>query len=270
MTNVHSMYPQKYRTIWISDIHLGTRDSKVEFLQNFLNSIECETLYLVGDIVDLSAMTRGFLYWPQAHNNIVRSILGKAKSGTRVVLIPGNHDDILRTHQGEVFGNIEIKRNVIHETRDGKKLLILHGDEFDSMLKCPKILEWCGVISYDILLLLNRVYNKVRSKMGKPYWSLSSYIKSKFNNANKHIEMFETVVSDYARKRKVDGVVCGHIHQPAMKIINGIQYYNDGDWVEHCSALVESNDGNLSLLYWTNTDQTSTPQKISTDNAISA
>jgi len=149
-----------------------------------------------------------------------------------------------------VFGNVDIQRTAVHETLDGKKLLVMHGDEFDGRLQCPRLMEWAGSLSYGLLLHLNGVYNAWRRRFNKPYWSLSSFIKSKVENANRHIGMFESVVADYARKRGMDGVVCGHIHKPRLTRRDGFVYCNDGDWVEHCSALVERLDGTLSLIHW--------------------
>lgn len=236
-------------------MHLGTRSCKADYLLDFLHSVQCDYLYLVGDIVDLAAMRKGF-YWPQNHNNVIRAILGKAKHDTRVILVPGNHDELLRPHQGEVFGNIDIQRTAIHETRLGQRLLVIHGDEFDGMLKCPKLTEWIGCTSYELLLFMNRVYNSIRHRMGKDYWSLSSYIKTRFNNANRHIAAFESIVTEYARKRGLDGVICGHIHQPRLRQDGDVLYCNDGDWVEHCTALVESHEGGLSLVHWSNQQTT--------------
>jgi UDP-2,3-diacylglucosamine pyrophosphatase LpxH len=249
MANVYAMRPLKFRAVWISDVHLGSRACKADFLLDFLLSVQTEHLYLVGDIIDMRAMRRG-LYWPQIHNNVIRAILGKAKHDTRVVYVPGNHDEPVREHVGEVFGNVDIQRSAVHETLDGKKLLVMHGDEFDGMLQCPRLMAWVGSLSYDLLLHLNGVYNAWRRRFNKPYWSLSSFIKSKVGNANRHIGMFESVVADYARKRGMDGVVCGHIHKPRLTRQDGFVYCNDGDWVEHCSALVERLDGTLSLIHW--------------------
>ena len=250
MGTVYPVKPLKFRAVWISDVHLGSRACQADFLLDFLHSVQTEHLYLVGDIIDIHAMRRG-VYWPQNHNNVIRSILGKAKHDTRVVYIPGNHDELVRPHTGQIFGNLDIKRTASHETLQGKKLLILHGDEFDGMLKCPMLMSWIGGMSYELLLWMNNIYSTILRLSGKPYWSLSSFLKGKFDNANKHIKAFENAVSAYTRKRNLDGVVCGHIHLPAMKEVNDVLYCNDGDWVEHCSALVERLDGTLSLIHWT-------------------
>ncbi len=250
MAHVRPLRPLKFRTVWISDVHLGSRACKADFLLDFLLSVQTEHLYLVGDMIDLRAMRRG-LYWPQIHNNVIRAILGKAKHDTRVVYIPGNHDEAVRAHAGGVFGNVDIQRTAVHRTLDGKKLLVMHGDEFDGMLQCPRLMNWIGSLSYDLLLQINHFYNGWRRRFNKPYWSLSSFVKSRLGNANKHIRMYESVVADYARKRGMDGVVCGHIHMPQLTREQDFVYCNDGDWVEHCTALVERLDGSLSLLDWT-------------------
>jgi UDP-2,3-diacylglucosamine pyrophosphatase LpxH len=233
----------------MSDIHLGSRACKAEFVLDFLLSVQTENLYLVGDIIDLLAMRRA-VFWPQKHNNIIRAILGKAKHDTNVVYIPGNHDELIRDHVGHVLGNVHIQRTAVHTMLDGRRLLIMHGDEFDGVLQCPVLMKWLGASSYELLLLINRAYNAVRRKFGKPYWSLSSFIKSRFDNAKRHIGMFEQAVSAYAKKRGMDGVVCGHIHLPKLACDDRFIYCNDGDWVEHCSALVETLDGKLSLIHW--------------------
>ncbi len=251
MAKVYPMWPLKFRSVWISDIHLGSRACKADFVLDFLLSVQTEHLYLVGDIIDMRAMRRGLLYWPQVHNNVIRAILGKAKHDTKVVYVPGNHDEPVRHHVGEVFGNVDIQRTAVHETLDGKKLLVMHGDEFDGMLQCPRLMEWVGSLSYDMLLHVNHAYNALRRRLNKPYWSLSSFIKNKVGNATRHINMFESVVADYAKKRGMDGVVCGHIHKPRLTRDDDFIYCNDGDWVEHCSALVERLDGTLSLVQWT-------------------
>ena len=249
MADVYSMRPLKFRSVWISDVHLGSKACRADFVLDFLLSVQTENLYLVGDIIDMLAMRRG-LYWPQIHNNVIRAILGKAKHDTRVVYVPGNHDEAIRAHAGGVFGNVDIRRTAVHETLDGKRLLVMHGDEFDRMLQCPQLLKWAGSLSYDLLLYLNHAYNALRQRFNKPYWSLSAFIKGKVGNANRHIDMFESVVTDYAIKRGMDGVVCGHIHKPRLSRRENFVYCNDGDWVEHCSALVERLDGTLSLIHW--------------------
>ncbi|HEC12578.1 MAG TPA: UDP-2,3-diacylglucosamine diphosphatase [Acidiferrobacteraceae bacterium] len=248
------MKPLKFRSIWISDIHLGHRACKAEFLLDFLKHTRCEQLYLVGDVIDLWNMKNGW-YWPQSHNNVIRSILGKAKRGTKVTYIPGNHDEMFRNYTNTSFGEVDIVAEAIHETADGRQLLVLHGDEFDSIVKHNKSIAHLGSQAYDFLLWVNHYIDMFRRKLGFPYWSLATYLKHKVKNAVKYISNFEKAVIHEARRRKVDGLVCGHIHKAAIKEYEGILYCNDGDWVESCSALVEHHDGTLEILNWTDTDK---------------
>jgi UDP-2,3-diacylglucosamine pyrophosphatase LpxH len=238
-----------YRTVWISDVHLGSRDCKAEYLFEFLASTQCEYLFLVGDIIDVWALKKN-VFWPQAHNNVLRAILGKAKHGTRVIYVPGNHDEIFKDHSGNRFGNVQIEREYIHTTVAGKKLLVIHGDEFDSLVTCSWFESLIGNIGYDLLLASNRWYHHIRCRFGYPYWSLASFIKRKLKNAMQHVQRYENIVAHETLRHEADGVVCGHIHHPHIRQIDGVQYHNDGDWVEHCSALVESQDGDISLVYW--------------------
>lgn len=248
MSKVSQLPPMKVRTVFISDVHLGFRGCSAELLLDFLHTVECETLYLVGDIVDVWNMKRG-LYWPQTHNNVIRTVLGKAKHGTRVVFVPGNHDEVFRDHVGTHFGNVEIVHDVIHETRDGKRLLILHGDEFDGVVTCHPVLAKLGSRAYDWLLESNRYLNGVRRRLGMGYWSLAGFLKRKVKNAVSYISGFEEAVARDARRRNVDGVVCGHIHHAEIRDIDGILYCNCGDWVESNTALVERFDGSIELLH---------------------
>jgi UDP-2,3-diacylglucosamine pyrophosphatase LpxH len=249
MSPVHEMRPLRYRTIWISDVHLGFKGCKADYLLDFLKSTESEHLYLVGDIIDTWSMTRNF-FWPQTHNNVIRTILGKAKHGTKVVYIPGNHDEIVREYGGMEFGNVLIRNKWIHETADGRRLLLLHGDEFDGVIRYSRFLYWLGDRAYELLLDLNRWYNLLRKRSGLSYWSLASYLKNRIKNAVQVIGDFENAVAHEAAKHNVDGLVCGHIHHAEIKQINGVLYCNDGDWVESCTALVEDHDGSLQLLHW--------------------
>lgn len=241
---------QRYRTVWISDVHLGFRGCAAEFLLDFLRSVECETLYLVGDIIDFWEMERR-MYWPQAHNNVIRTLLGKAKHGTKVIYIPGNHDEVLRDFCGADFGNVALRQNVMHETADGRKLLVMHGDEMDQVVKCSRFLAVLGSRAYDWLLWLNRYVNAARRLFGLPYWSLAAFLKHKVKNAVNFISSFEKGIAHEARRRGASGVVCGHIHRAEITEIDGILYCNDGDWVESCTALVEHADGHLEILHWT-------------------
>ncbi|ALP52221.1 UDP-2,3-diacylglucosamine hydrolase [Candidatus Tenderia electrophaga] len=249
MSPIHVIRPLKYRAIWISDVHLGSKYSRAEFLLDFLKSTECEYLYLVGDIVDLWAMRKA-VYWPQSRNNVIRSILGKAKRGTKIIYIPGNHDAMVRDFAGARFGEVEIRDHAIHTTVDGKKLLVLHGDEFDSVIRCNGLMSLVGCWGYDVLMWFNRAHNGLRRLLNLPYWSLASYLKQRVKNARDYIERFETIVAREAKRRGVDGLVCGHLHRPELTYIDEVLYCNDGDWVETCTALVERHDGSLQLLHW--------------------
>jgi UDP-2,3-diacylglucosamine pyrophosphatase LpxH len=240
---------RRFRTIWISDIHLGTRGCNAEMLIDFLDHVDSETIYLVGDIIDGWALKKRF-YWPDAHNDIVWRILKRAKRGTRVVYVPGNHDEMFRQFAGLNFGGVEIRRQAIHETADGRRLLVLHGDEFDAVMLSHRWLAFVGDAAYTATMALNRWLNKGRQALGLPYWSLSKYAKHKVKNAVEFISKFEDVVAREAGARGVDGVVAGHIHSADMRAIQGVDYYNDGDWVEGCTALVEHFDGRMEILHW--------------------
>jgi UDP-2,3-diacylglucosamine pyrophosphatase LpxH len=240
---------RRYRTIWISDIHLGTRGCNARMLIDFLDSVDSETMYLVGDIIDGWRLKKRF-YWPAAHNDIVWRIMKRAKRGARVVYIPGNHDEMFRQFTGLNFGGVEIRRKAIHETADGRKLLVLHGDEFDTIMLAHRWLAFVGDAAYSMMMRLNIAVNAVRQRMGLPYWSLSKMAKHKVKNAVEFISKFEEVVAHEAAVRGVDGVVCGHIHNAEIREIAGVAYYNDGDWVEGCTALVEHFDGRMEVLHW--------------------
>ena len=238
-----------YRTIWISDVHLGTRGCNAKLLIDFLDHSDSDTIYLVGDIIDGWQMKKKF-YWPAAHNDIVWRIMKRARRGTKVVYIPGNHDEMFRQFSGMNFGGVEIRRKAIHETADGKRLLVLHGDEFDAIMLAHRWLAVVGDAAYITLMRLNTVVNAVRTRLGLPYWSLSKTAKHKVKNAVAFISRFEELVAHEAGLRGVDGVVCGHIHNAEQRSIDGIQYYNDGDWVEGCTALVEHQCGQMEILHW--------------------
>lgn len=240
---------RRFRTIWISDIHLGTRGCNAELLIDFLDHVDSETLYLVGDIIDGWRLKKRF-YWPAAHNDVIWRLLKRAKRGTKVVYIPGNHDEVFRQFTGLDFGGIAIRRKAIHETADGRRLLVLHGDEFDAITLAHKWLAHVGDFLYNALMAANVWVNMFRRTFNLPYWSLSKHAKAKVKNAVEFISNYETVVAEAAGSRGVDGVVCGHIHTAEIRTINGVAYYNDGDWVEGCTALVEHFDGRMELLHW--------------------
>lgn len=240
---------RKYRSVFISDVHLGTKGCQAELLLDFIRHIECETLYLVGDIVDGWKLRSGW-HWPQAHNDVVQKILRMARKGVNVIYVPGNHDDRVRDFVGVHFGGVVVARDAIHETADGRRFLVLHGDEFDGVVQHAKWLAFVGDYAYRILIVANTLFNRIRRRMGFGYWSLSAFLKTKVKNALQFVENFEAAVADEARRRGVDGVICGHIHKAEMRDIDGIAYINDGDWVESCSALVEHEDGRLEILEW--------------------
>jgi UDP-2,3-diacylglucosamine pyrophosphatase LpxH len=246
----HSGEAIHFRSIWISDIHLGTRGCQAGVLLDFLKHTSSDYLYLVGDIVDGWHLRKRW-YWPQTHNDVVQKILRRAKHGARVVFIAGNHDEFARGFCGLHFGGVFVTNEIVHETADGKRLLILHGDQFDAVMGCACWLAHLGDAAYDFALWLNRVFNFARQKLGLPYWSLSAWLKHKVKNAVDHISAFEHFVAESARHNKADGVICGHIHHAQMRMIGDVLYCNDGDWVESCTALVEDMQGNLSLIYWT-------------------
>ncbi len=244
----------RYRAIFLSDIHLGTRGCKAQFLLDFLKHTESDHLYLVGDIVDGWRLKKHW-YWPQLHNDVVQKLLRKARKGTRVVFIPGNHDEFARNYTETEFGGIAVDREAIHEAADGKRYLVIHGDEFDGVVKYAKWLAKVGDFAYVWLLEANHWFNVIRHRLGLPYWSLSRYLKHKVKNAVKYIDDFETSMAEVARMRDADGIVCGHIHHAEIREINGIRYCNDGDWVESCTALVEHFDGTMEILHWSDQRQ---------------
>ncbi len=240
---------RKYRTVWISDVHLGTRGCNAALLVDFLRSIECETLYLVGDIIDGWRLRKGW-YWPDQHNEVVRRVLKMAHRGTRVVFVAGNHDEMFRDYAGFSFGGIELRLEAIHVTADGRRLLITHGDSFDGVVLYARWLAVLGDQAYDLLLRANVLVNAVRRRLQLPYWSLSAHLKRKVKNAVQYIGSFEEAVAREAHERGFDGIVCGHIHCAEIRQIGDITYYNDGDWVESCTALVEDRSGAMQILDW--------------------
>jgi UDP-2,3-diacylglucosamine pyrophosphatase LpxH len=239
----------QYRTIWISDIHLGTSGCQAEYLLDFLKHNEAETFYLVGDIIDGWRLKKSW-YWPQAHNDVVQKILRKVRKGSEVFYIPGNHDEVARQFIGMTFGDIQIRNEMIHITANGKRLWITHGDLFDSVMQYAKWLAYLGDSAYTIILVINRWFNNIRIKLGFQYWSLSQFLKHKVKNAVSFIADFEAIMAREARKRKCDGVVCGHIHKAEIRDIDGLLYCNDGDWVESLTALVETFEGELKIIHW--------------------
>jgi UDP-2,3-diacylglucosamine pyrophosphatase LpxH len=247
------MTAKTYRSIFISDVHLGTRDCKAEQLNNFLKHNSCDTLYLVGDIIDAWKIQQNRWRWKQSHTNVVRRVLGHAKRGTRVVFIAGNHDEFLRPMipYGFSFGLVEIHNQIEHIGADGKHYLVVHGDLFDGITRLAPWIAFLGDKAYDIILSLNSKYNWIRHRFGFGYFSLSQYLKARVKKAVDFIFHFERNLAAYCKKRGYDGVICGHIHHAEIKDINGIIYMNDGDWVESCTALVEHHDGRWEIITWT-------------------
>ncbi|GGC05291.1 UDP-2,3-diacylglucosamine hydrolase [Oxalicibacterium flavum] len=241
--------PLRFRTIWISDVHMGTTGCQAQRLLEFLRRTESDTLYLVGDIIDGWQLKRRW-YWDQAHNNLIQTVLKKAKKGTRVIFVPGNHDEAVRQFIDLDFGGIRVRDELVHTTAQGKRMLVLHGDRFDGVIACAKWLAYVGDNLYTLILKWNQWLNSWRARAGLPYWSLSQYLKLKVKNAVSYITSFETALADEARRRGLDGVICGHIHKPEIRDIDGILYCNDGDWVESLSALVEDRAGALRLVTW--------------------
>ena len=239
----------RVRSVWISDVHLGTPGCQAAALLDFLKAVDSRHLYLVGDIIDGWQLRRSW-YWPQAHNDVVQKLLRKARKGTRVVFVPGNHDEFARKYLGHSFGGIEVVDDCVHTTVDGRQLWITHGDHFDGVIQCAKWLAYVGDSAYEFTLRLNRHFNSLRARLGLPYWSLSKYLKLKVKRAVSFIGDFEQAVAREARRRAVHGVVCGHIHHAELRDIDGILYANDGDWVESLTALVEHLDGRLEILDW--------------------
>ena len=239
----------RFRTVWISDVHLGTAGCQADLLTDFLASIECETLYLVGDIVDGWRLRKGW-YWPDQHNEVIRRVLKMAHRGTRVIYIPGNHDEMFRDYAGLSFGGVEVQLEAIHQTADGRCLLVTHGDAFDGIVLYARWLAFLGDQAYTLLLRANILLNAVRRRLNMPYWSLSSYLKKRVKNAVQFIGKYEEVVAREASVRGVEGVVCGHIHSAEIRQFGSITYYNDGDWVESCTALTEAKDGTMAIIDW--------------------
>lgn len=241
--------PRKFRTLFISDVHLGSKAAKTDFLLDFLREHEADTIILVGDIVDGWRLKRSW-HWPQDCNDVVQKLLRKARKGTRIVYIPGNHDEFLRGFPGTHFGGIEVADRIVHETADGKKYLVLHGDQFDVVVCNARLLAYLGDWAYDTAIAINVLLAAIRRRLGMPYWSFSAWAKQQVKQAVNFIGEFQRVVADEARRNHVDGVICGHIHHAVMEDIDGIHYINTGDWVESCTAVVEHFDGHFEMILW--------------------
>jgi len=242
----------QYRSIFLSDLHLGTRNSQADLLLDFLKYNEAEHIYLVGDIIDGWQIKRGW-YWPQAHNDVLQKILRKARKGIKVTYIPGNHDEFAREYCGMSFGGIEVVERAIHITADNKKFLVIHGDQFDIVVCNARWLAYLGDWAYEWAIFINTYYNNARRLFGAGYWSFSAWAKMKVKNAVKFIGDFEVLLASEAKKHDLDGVICGHIHHPTIKKIDSVQYINIGDFVESCTAIAEHEDGHFEIIYWNET-----------------
>jgi UDP-2,3-diacylglucosamine pyrophosphatase LpxH len=238
------------RSLFISDVHLGTRGCQAERLIDFLKYHEADTIYLVGDIVDGWAL-RSHWHWPQTHNDVVQKLLRKARKGSRLIYIPGNHDEFLRDYLGTHFGGIEVVESTIHTSPDGRRYMVMHGDLFDVVIRHARWLALAGDKAYDAAIALNTVYNNMRRRLGLPYWSLSQWAKLKVKNAVSFIGEFEQTLVAEARRHGADGVICGHIHHASIHDAYGLTYINCGDWVESCTAVAESLDGRIEVITWT-------------------
>jgi UDP-2,3-diacylglucosamine pyrophosphatase LpxH len=240
---------RSFRTLFISDVHLGTRASQADMLLDFLKYNEAETIYLVGDILDFWRIKRGAI-WPQTHNDVLQKLLRKVRKGTRVIYIPGNHDEGIRDYVGMHFGGIEIERQAIHTTVDGRRFIVMHGDEYDVVVRYARWLAFLGDRGYELALWSNWPLNFIRRRLGLGYWSLSAYLKHRVKTAVSFIGEFEKNLAEEARRQEVDGVICGHIHHAANRDIAGVRYINTGDWVESCTAVGETETGELELIRW--------------------
>ncbi|MDF2810914.1 MAG: UDP-2,3-diacylglucosamine hydrolase [Microvirga sp.] len=239
----------RVRTLFLSDLHLGTKGCQADQVLAFLKRYDADTIYLVGDIVDGWRLKSGW-YWPQAHNDVVQKLLRKVRKGTRLVYIPGNHDEFLRDFLGNSLGGVELADFALHEAADGKTYLVIHGDQFDLVVRHARWLALLGDGAYTAALFINTYLNIVRRKLGLTYWSLSSWAKLRVKNAVNYIGRFEELLAAEAKRHDADGVICGHIHHAAMRDLDGIAYVNTGDWVESCTAVVEHYDGAFELVRW--------------------
>jgi UDP-2,3-diacylglucosamine pyrophosphatase LpxH len=240
--------PNHYRAGWISDVHLGTKGSKAGALLEFLRHSEFETLYIVGDLIDVWALRRG-VYWPQDHNDVIQKILRKGRKGTEIIYIIGNHDEFFADFYG-MYASVSIQQNAVHVAADGRRFLVMHGHELDSVVQNIGWLAHLGDIGYRLLMRMNGLLNLIRKLCGLEYWSLSAYVKAEVKNVVSFIGKFEESIVRYAKDHDVDGVICGHIHTAAVRRIGNLEYFNTGDWVESGTALVEHFDGRMDLINW--------------------
>jgi UDP-2,3-diacylglucosamine pyrophosphatase LpxH len=244
--------PKRYRTLFLSDLHLGAKAAQAHLLLDFLRHNDADTIYLVGDIVDGWKLRKGW-HWPQAHNDVVQKLLRKARKGARVIYVPGNHDEFARDYTDLTFGGIDVVDHAIHETANGRKMLVIHGDQFDIVVRNARWLAHLGDWAYDVAIAANTLVNRIRRQFGVGYWSLSAWAKYKVKNAVNFIGDYEATLAAEAQRRGVDGVICGHIHHAAIRTINGVLYVNTGDFVESCTAIAEHEDGSFEILEWRTT-----------------
>lgn len=260
---------RRFRTLFLSDLHLGTRGLQAELLLDFLRHHDADTIYLVGDIVDGWRLKNGW-YWPQSHNDVVQKLLRKARKGARVIYVPGNHDEFARDYTGMVFGGVEVTETDIHETADGKKMLVIHGDQFDIVVRHARWLAFLGDWAYELALWLNIWNNRIRRLFGVGYWSFSAWAKLKVKKAVNFIGDFEDTLAAEAARRGVDGVVCGHIHHATIRKIGDMLYVNTGDFVESCTAVVEHSDGSFEIIHWHKTAEAQPAAAVEERGAIAA
>ena len=239
-----------YRTLFISDVHLGSKGCQAHLLLDFLKHNKADTIYLVGDIVDGWRLKKNW-FWPQEHNDVVQKILRTSRRGTKVVYLPGNHDEFLRDYLGQQFGDVVVEDQIIHETADKRRFLVIHGDQFDVVVRHHKWLAVLGDGAYVSAIKVNTIFNKIRRKLGLSYWSLSAWAKMKVKSAVNFVGEFEKALCVEAERNNVDGVICGHIHHAVIHSDYGIEYVNTGDWVESCTAVGELEDGTLEIINWT-------------------
>jgi UDP-2,3-diacylglucosamine pyrophosphatase LpxH len=267
MFRPHALSPgasavNRYRTIFLSDLHLGTRGCQAQLILDFLRHNDADAFYLVGDILDGWRMRASF-YWPQSHNDVIQKLLRKVRHGARMVFVPGNHDEFARDFLGLEFGGVEVIDHAVHQTADGRKLLVIHGDQFDIVVSHARWLAHLGDWAYDLAILINSWFNRARRKLGLPYWSFSKWAKLRVKKAVNFIGDFERTLAAEARKRGVDGVICGHIHHATIRDIDGVTYVNTGDFVESCTAIAEHFDGRLELIHWSLLEHERAPLPLS-------
>ncbi|XWN29493.1 MAG: UDP-2,3-diacylglucosamine diphosphatase [Devosia sp.] len=260
---------RRFRTLFLSDVHLGTRGCQADLLLDFLRHHDADTFYLVGDMVDGWRLKKTW-YWPQSHNDVVQKILRKGRKGARIIYLPGNHDEFLRNYLGSHFGGVEVIDSIIHDTADGKRMLVIHGDQFDVVVRHAKWLALLGDWAYVTALAMNTWVNIVRRRLGLTYWSLSAWAKLKVKNAVNFIGQFEQALASEAKRRGADGVICGHIHHAAIHDTHGAHYVNTGDWVESCTAVGETETGEFVLIRWTKVLETKAPAPVPTERAAAA